>query len=259
MRRSKMSNTKKNYYSYEKIVSAIMDQRNLDEKARDSIRSVVKNSFKVLGKYWGGLEPLIEFVQSELVFERVVKIISDMESDRSIKAIITKSVANKKLNKEECEKINKIIIEILKVGKSKEQQEKIELEYKVKQEKLQMFREIEKQMNKRFKNEYRKYINEVLNKEFKLEKFKTEEHVKEIERANEEIVKMVQQKVNEILYSNEFRRIQCEALERQELYNEKIDFNKLIEEVQKIAKKYNVDSEKDIYNLKFSLMNTTNN
>jgi|GEM_PF-4870509 len=199
---------KKNDYSYEDIVCAVMKERNLQEESRGSIRTFVKNSCKVLGQYLGGLEPLIEFIQGKLFFDRVVKIISIMEKDRDIKAIMTRVVVDKKLKKEQCENINKIIIEVLKEGKSTEEQEKIELEYKAKDEKLEMFRKIEKQMHKKFQSEYHKYMNEILKKEFKIEKFRTEEHLKEIEKVNEEILKLVQQKVNDILYRNEYTSIQ---------------------------------------------------
>ncbi|MDU1006879.1 MAG: hypothetical protein E7A63_17720 [Clostridium butyricum] len=243
--------SEKERYSYEDIVSAVMEERKLQEESKDSIRTFVKNSCKVLGQYWGGLEPLIEFIQGKLFFDRVVKIISAMEKDRDIKAIMTRVVVDKKLKKEQCEKINKTIMEVLKDGKSKEEQEKIELEYKAKDEKLETFRKIEKQMHKKFQNEYHKYINEVLKKEFKIEKFRTEEHLKEIEKVNEEILKLVKQKVNDILYSNEVRRMQCEAFEQEEFYNEKIDINKLSEEIKRLGEIYNVDSQKDIDSLIF--------
>lgn len=241
---------KRREYGITDLIEKVIEKNGHDairdwEKTKDFVRECCKT----LGTLWG-LAPLEEFIQSEIFFNRVVEIIVKMSNkdDSEIKRIMNKKNKGKDITKEQSDKLNEFIKDLLKKGKPQKEQEKIETEYEEWKEKLDKFKAIKGDMKKKFFESYDKYIDEVLNLELNLKKFNTEEHLKEIFNTNEEILKLIDIKTNRILYKNEHERIIWGAFGNKDS-GEKIEINKLAEMIREIGELYGVDSTKDINEL----------
>lgn len=226
--REKGGGRKRREYGITDLIEKVIEKNGHDairdwEKTKDFVRECCKT----LGTSWG-LVPLEEFIQSEILFNRVVEIIVKMSNkdDSEIKRIMNKKIKGKDITKEQSDKLNEFVKDLLKKGKPQKEQERIEAEFGEWKEKLDKFKAIKEDMKKKFSKSYNKYIDQVLNLEFNVKKFNTEEHLKEIFNVNEEILKLIDTKTNRILYENEHRGIIWKSFGNKE-NGEKIDINKL--------------------------------
>lgn len=251
-RGSKNSGAKRRKYGISDIIEKVIELKGYSiEREWNSTKSFVEECCKSLGHLWG-LVPLVEFIESEIFFNRVVEIIVKVSSgnDPKIKRIINKINNEKEIKKEESESLNKFIEDLLKKGKPKEEQEKIKNEYNKKRETLDKIIEMKEEMKNNFCKSYDRYIDEMLKLEFKIKGFNTEKHLKEILNTNEEILEVIDKKINKIIYENEVRRVTCEAFENKE-NGKKIGINELAEKIRRTGELYGVDSRKDINELEY--------
>ena len=213
--------------------------------SEDSIRKIVTYSCKSIGRYWG-IEPLVEYIQSEIFLDRIVNIILEILDDPGIKGILNRINSDKSISKEQVKKINELSKKILKGGKSTEEQGKIDEEYKLKDKSLINIINIQKQMELNFRELYDRYIDEILKEQFKLKRYTKEENLERLIDTNQEILQLVNQKINEILYKNEVRKLEVEFAEKAVFNCEDVNINVLIEKIKELGILYNVKYTKDI-------------
>lgn len=250
-RGSKNSGAMRREYGTTDMIEKVIELKGDDIKRDwDKTKDFVEECCKSLGCFWG-LVPLVEFIQSEEFFNRVVEIIIKVstENDPKIKRIINKINSGKKdITKEESEKLNGFIEEVLKNGKSKEEQDRITSEYRIRREVLNKIRETQEETRNKFFKSYDAYINEILKQAFEIKIFDSEKYLEDVINTNNELLELIDTKTNKFLYENEIRSIICEAFDIKE-NGGNIDINQLAEMIKQTGQLYGVDSRKDIQGL----------
>ena len=99
---------------------------------------------------------------------------------------------------------------------------------------------------KNFRELYDRYIDEILKEQFKLKRYTKEENLERLIDTNQEILQLVNQKINEILYKNEVRKLEVEFAEKAVFNCEDVNINVLIEKIKELGILYNVKYTKDI-------------
>ena len=89
-------------------------------------------------------------------------------------------------------------------------------------------------MEERFRETYDKYIDEILNEQLNLKRHGIEESLQKLLDTNQEILRLINQKINEILYKNKSYKMEVEFAEKAVFNGEDINVNVLIEKNKRV-------------------------
>lgn len=197
-----MKGVEKNMYKISDVEYKVLEINGMDADVTN--RRFVRRICKDLQSLWDK-EFLMELFSSEVGFSRIVAIVNGLYKNGDAKGILKKIIACKDVKEEEREQFNLLMSNAKKYGKSKEDEEKIEKEYTSKKTILEEIQITQKEMKENFCEVYDKYIGLLLK-----EKGITEEVKKTISDTNEEIIKVLNIKINNIMYDRESFKLLCE-------------------------------------------------
>lgn len=128
-------------------------------------------------------------------YKRIISIVNILYNDDKTKGILKKAINKKYITEEEKEHFKLVMRKAIKLEESND---KIEKEYELKKEILNEIQNIKKEVKERFCEKYDKYIDLLINNEWRAEELK-----EKICNTNDEIMNILNSKVNDIMYNKE--------------------------------------------------------
>lgn len=159
-------------------------------------------------------------------YNRAISIVSKLYDDGKTKGILKKIINNKNITEEEKEQFKSVMRKTIRQEESKEYEDKLEREYEFKKEISEEIKNVRKEMKENFCNLYDKYIDLLLEGEWITEELKGK-----ICNVNDEIMNVLNKKVNDIMYNKELLNLMSE-----EDTMDKYDFLVKLQNIQKLYK-----------------------
>ena len=159
-------------------------------------------------------------------YNRTISIVKKLYDDGKTKGILKKIINNKNITEEEKQQFKLVMRKAIRQEESKDDDDTIEKEYELKKEILEEIQDIRKEVKENFCEIYDKYIDLILNGEGI-----TEELKEKICNTNDEIMNILNKKVNDIMYNKELLNLMSE-----EDTMDKYDFLVKLQNIQKLYK-----------------------
>lgn len=159
-------------------------------------------------------------------YNRTISIVKKLYDDGKTKGILKKIINNKNITEEEKQQFKLVMRKAIRQEGSKDDDDTIEKEYELKKEILEEIQNIRKEVKENFCEIYDKYIDLILNGEGI-----TEELKEKICNTNDEIMNILNKKVNDIMYTKELLNLMSE-----EDTMDKYDFLVKLQNIQKLYK-----------------------
>lgn len=205
-------------YIVEDVVRKVIETQKIDysEANKKNMRRICAS----LKEIWGE-DFIIMLLSSDVGFKKLVSVVIELWKDGKVKSIVNKMKNGRDVTDEEREKLDILIKEALKYGRSENEIKKIEDEYRNKRELKEEILLIQKDTKEKFCDNYDRYINLLLEKEGLRNDTK-----EKILQTNVEIERLVNTKLHSILIASLVAH--QEEIEASEFLNKFDEINKLI-------------------------------
>jgi hypothetical protein len=150
-------------------------------------------------------EFLTILLSSEVGFNKIVSIVNELYKNGDIKDILKKIIACKDVTQEERDRFNLLMNNAQKYGKSEYDKKRVEKEYTSKKRISEGIKITQSEMKENFYEVYDKYIDLLLEG-----KGITEDVEKIISDTNEEIITVLNKKINKIIFDREILKLLSE-------------------------------------------------
>lgn len=204
-------------YIVEDVVRKVIETQELDNS--EANKKYMRRICDSLKELWGE-DFIITFLSSEVGFNKIVSVVVELWKDGKVKSIVNKMKNGRDVTDEEREKLDILIKEALKYGRSENEIKKIEDEYRNRRELKEEILLIQKDTKEKFCDNYDRYINLLLEKEGLRNDIK-----EKILQTNVEIERLVNTKLHSILITSLVAH--QEEIEASEFLNKFNEINKL--------------------------------